>query len=373
MERTRPEAHRRGPSSGPARARRRGRSAALTLLVVVLGLTLAACGDDSSKPEASGGKDLKADKLVFADYAGTARDAHVAAFDGPFTRETGVPVVHADADPAKLALFAENNRADWDLIDLDAWDIVRFADQGLLARLPDDIARAENVPERYRDYAVGGYTSSMVLAYDPEKAQPKSWADFFDTKRFPGKRGLPPFPLLEVLAALLADGVSCDQLYPLDLDRAFAKLDEIRDDVLIYDSFSQGQQFQLQGSIVMQIQPNGRIQTLKDGGLPVDFLWQDALLIPWVAKAVPADAPHPDAAFAMLDLMHRPDRQAEFANLTTYGPMNTAALDRLDQAARAKLPNSPANEQVACEVDPVAIAGQWDEYATRYSEWLASL
>jgi putative spermidine/putrescine transport system substrate-binding protein len=360
----------------PTHKRRSGRAAALVLAVAALASTLAACGGEdepAATTSAGGGREVTSERLVFADYAGTARDAHVAAFDGPFSDATGVTVVHADADPAKLELFAENGRAEWDLIDLDAWDIVRFADEGLLAKLPDDVARSENVPAEYRDYAVGGYTSSMVLAYDPEKVQPKSWADFFDTEKFPGKRALPPFPLLEVMAALLADGVPCDELYPLDLDRAFAKLDEIKDDVLIYDSFAQGQQFLLQGSVVMEIQPNGRIQTLKDQGMPVDFLWTDALHIPWVAKAVPKDAPHPDAAFAMLDLMHEPANQAEFSRHTNYGPMNTAALDELDEATLAKLPNAPENAEVACEVDPVAIAEQWDEYAKRYSEWLASL
>jgi putative spermidine/putrescine transport system substrate-binding protein len=345
---------------------------AVLLVLVALAAGVVACGSDDDS-SGGGDGDIASERVVFADYGGTTRSARDGAFFGPFERESGVSVVTADADASKLELFAENKRADWDLIDLDAWDIVRFADQGLLAKLPDSVPRSDSVPEKYRDYAIGGYASSLVLAFNSEKVKPRSWADFFDTEKFPGKRAMPPFPLLEVLAALLADGVACEDLNPIDLDRAFAKLDEIRDDVLVYDSFGQAQQFLLQGSAVMALSPNGRIQPVKDQGLPVDYLWTDALHVPWIAAAVPRHAPHKDAAFALLELMNEPEHQSQFARMTNYGPMNTDALKLVDEETQAKLPNAPVNAEQQCEVDPVAIAGQWDEYAARYAEWLSTL
>jgi putative spermidine/putrescine transport system substrate-binding protein len=355
-----------------SRRGRRGRRWAVLLLLVALALGVVACGGDDDSSGGSSG-DIASEQVIFADYGGTTRSANRGAYFTPFEQETGVRVVSADADASKLELFAENKRADWDLIDMDAWDIVRFADQGLLAKLPDSVPRSDSVPEKYRDYAIGGYNSSVVLAYNTEKVKPRSWADFFDTEKFPGKRALPPFPLLEVFGALLADGVACEDLYPIDLDRAFAKLDEIRDDVLVYDSFGQGQQFLLQGSAVMAALPNGRIQPVKDQGLPLDYLWTDALRVPWVAAVIPRHAPHKDAAFALLESMNEPEHQSQFARMTNYGPMNTDALELVDEETQAKLPNAPANAEQQCEVDPVALAGQWDEYAARHAEWLTSL
>src|SRR5262249_1097942 len=64
---------------------------------------------------------------------------------------------------------------------------------------------------------------------------PKNWADFWDVRKFPGNRGLcisdPPRTLI---FALLADGVPREKLYPLDLDRAFRKLDEIKPHIKVW-------------------------------------------------------------------------------------------------------------------------------------------
>lgn len=351
------------------------RLAALMAALLVAGL-LAACGEDEA-PERSasnGGPAVKSDTAVFADYGGTTRSARGAAFFEPFSSQTGARVVSADADPAKMQLFAERGRAEWDLLDVDGWDLVRFSRAGLLRELPAEVTRTDLVPEEFRDVAAGGYTASVVIGHgtgEDAGAAPTTWADFWDTERFPGKRGLPSFPYMAVEAALLADGVPCAELYPLDFDRAFAKLDEIRDDTLFWDSFGQGAQFLAQGSVAMTLNTNSRITILRDQGLPVDLVWNDALLLPWTGMAVPKDAPHPDAAFALLDVMSQPEQQAQFARLTLYGPTNSKALDLLDEATLDRLPNSPEHAEMACQIDPVAASEQLDDYSERYTKWLA--
>ena len=341
----------------------------LTLCALACVLTLAACGGDEETAEPSAGQDtIKSDTVVFADYGGTTRTARTEAFLAPFAATTGVRAVSADADPAKLQLFADNQEADWDLIDMDGWDIVRFSEQGLLEKLPADVARVDLVPEEYREYASGGYNASSGIAYRTDKEPaPTSWADFFDTAKFPGKRTLPNFPYFQVEAALLADGVACEDLYPLDFDRGFAMLDTIRDDLLFDDSFGQGVQYLAQGSVRMALLQNSRTTILKDEGLPVDYLWNDAFFS-WTAAAVPKYAPHQDAAFALVDSMAGPEEQAQFARLTKYGPMNSKAEALLDDTTRDQLPNAHIDEQ--CEVDNTGLAKDMAEYGERYTEWL---
>jgi putative spermidine/putrescine transport system substrate-binding protein len=331
-------------------------------------LALGACGDDETPEQAAKQDGIESDSVVFADYGGTTRTARTEAFLSPFGNETGVRAVSADADPAKLQLFAENERADWDLIDMDGWDVVRFAEQGLLEKLPPDVARVDLVPEDQQDYASGGYNASSGIAYrTDEGAAPASWADFFDTEKFPGKRAMPNFAYFQAEAALLADGVACEDLYPLDYERAFKKLDTIRDDLLFYDSFGQGVQYLAQGSVAMALLQNSRTTILKDQGIPVDYQWQDAFFS-WTAAAVPKHAPHADAAFALVDAMSTPERQAQFARLTKYGPMNSEAEALLDDATRQQLPN--AHIDVQCEVDNAGLAADIAEYGERYTEWL---
>ena len=66
-------------------------------------------------------------------------------------------------------------------------------------------------------------------------------ADFFDAEKFPGKRGLKKAPKALLEMALMGDGVPADQVYealatPEGLDRAFAKLDTIKRDVVWWES-----------------------------------------------------------------------------------------------------------------------------------------
>lgn len=366
-------------SRGRAASPGRTSSAVKTLLRMLFALAalgcaavLAGCGDSGGGGQGTataGGRAVESDTVVFADYGGTTRKARAQAFLEPFAKAEGVRPVSADADPAKLALFGENKRADWDLIDMDGWDVDRFMREGLLERLPADVTRAELVPERYRDYASGGYNAITGVGYASDRGDaPRSWRDFFDTDRFPGKRALPNFPYFQVEAALLADGVSCDRLYPLDFERGFAKLDAIRDDVLFYDSFGQGVQYLAQGSVAQVLVPNSRIAVLAEQGLSVGFMWDEGFFT-WTAAAVPRYAPHDDAAFALVDAMSQPEAQAQFSRLTKYGPMNPAALRLIDRETREQLPN--AHLDVACKIDDAGLARDLPEYSRRYERWLA--
>jgi putative spermidine/putrescine transport system substrate-binding protein len=346
------------------------------LSAIALAFGVSACGDDDKEPAAAGGGEsgleVTSDRAIFADYGGTTRAAREHAYFGPFTEQTGARVVSADADPSKIQIFAENGRAEWDLLDVDGWDLVRFADAGMLKKLPEEVTRTDLVPEEYQDYAAGGYTLSVTIGYRTDKpAKPNSWADFWDTEKFPGKRGLPNFAYMVIEAALLADGVACEDLYPLDLDRAFKKLDELRPHVLFWDSFGQGMQFLAQDAVSMTLAGNPRVSVLKKQDLPVDQTWNEAMHLPWTGMAIPKDAPNPDAAFALVDLMSQPEYQAEFARDTYFGPTNSKALELLDEGTLAELPNTPERLDMACQIDPLAASKQIDEYTRRYTEWLA--
>src|SRR3546814_17101152 len=76
-----------------------------------------------------------------------------------------------------------------------------------------------------------------VIAYDSGRYgddAPTTMADFFDVERFPGNRSMYKWGVSSWEAALLADGVAPDALYPLDIERAHEKILALKDDVISF-------------------------------------------------------------------------------------------------------------------------------------------
>ncbi|KAG1702901.1 NAD-dependent protein deacetylase [Nymphon striatum] len=93
---------------------------------------------------------------------------------------------------------------------------------------------------------------------------PKTMADFFDTAKFPGKRGLRKGAKVNLEFALIADGVAAADVYsvletPEGVDRAFAKLDTIKGDVVWWEAGAQPPQMLADGEVALTTAYNGRI------------------------------------------------------------------------------------------------------------------
>lgn len=333
---------------------------------------LAACGSSESKSGNGGAK--ASTKVVFADYGGTTREAQVEAYYKEFTKRTGIEVVSATADPAKFILMAKSGSSQWDLMTAGGFLAIQYIGDGLMEKLDPSVTRCDRVPEEYQDYIAGGYAQSYNIgfrtdAYDGKK--PETWADFWDTEKFPGKRAFPGIYSATIEAALLADGVEPDQLFPLDFDRGFAKLDELRDHLLMFNDFGQGQQFLQANSVGMALLPIGRISALQDQGVPVETVWNHAITDLYTAAAIPTGAPHLDAAFKLVDHMSQPETQAEFARLSGYAPTQSAAFDLLDEKTLSRLPATPEHLKIAAVRDLKILAEQQPEYVKRFTAWLA--
>lgn len=166
--------------------------------------------------------------------------------------------------------------------------------------------------------------------------------------KFPGKRAVPGFAGGIIEAALIADGVPKDQLFPLDFERAFAKLDEIKDSLFIFSDFGEGQQMLQSGSASMALLPNGRVQGLIDQSLPIHMVWNEALLMKWVGFPIMENSPNKENMFDLVDFMTTPELQVEFAEATGYGPVIGAAYDLMDDELRSKLPGRLSTSMSPC-------------------------
>ena len=160
------------------------------------------------------------------------------------------------------------------------------------------------------DCAVANIVWSTIIAYDSSKIAngPKTIADFFDTAKFPGKRGLRKNPKANLEMALMADGVPAADVYKVlgtaeGVDRAFAKLDSIKGDVVWWEAGAQPPQLLADGEVAMTTAYNGRIFNAVAGeGKPFEIVWDGQVwdLDLWV---IPKGSKNKEAALD-LSLIH---------------------------------------------------------------------
>lgn len=239
---------------------------------------------------------LAADSLNFVSWGGTTQDAQKEAWAVPFTKATNIKVVQdGPTDYGKLKAMVESGNVQWDVVDVEADFALRAASEGLLEPLDFNQIKRDKIDPRFvSDHGVGSFFFSFVLGYNEGKLganKPVDWTALFDTKAYPGKRALYKWPSPGVLElALLADGVAPDKLYPLDLDRAFKKLDTIKQDIVWWGGGAQSQQLLASGEASLGQFWNGRVYALQQDGAPVGVSWKqnlvmaDFLVIPKGAK-----------------------------------------------------------------------------------------
>ena len=199
--------------------------------------------------------------------------------------------------------------------------------------------------------------------------EPKTWVDLFDEKSYPGKRTFYKWSAPGVLEiALLADGVAPDKLYPLDLDRAFKKLDTIKSDIVWWSGGAQSQQLLASGEAPIGAFWNGRIFAVQKDEPSVGLSWSQNLTAADVL-VVPKGAKHKAEAMKFLADATSPKPQAEFASLTNYAPIDTASAKLMAPNEAATLPDRHTEGQI--NLDMAYWAAHRDEIAKRWYDWQA--
>jgi putative spermidine/putrescine transport system substrate-binding protein len=175
----------------------------------------------------------------------------------------------------------------------------------------------------------------VVLMWDTSRwplsgPHPTSTADLFNEQKFPGKRCLFKYPeyagTLEF--PLLADGVPFSSIYPLDVNRAFAKLNTIKNDIVWWNSGAEPVQDIASGECAMGVDWNGRpaLRLAQDPSIPIGVSWNKSILV-GSAWAIPRGAKHADAANSLLGYDFTPQNQCKFLNTIGYGiPMNEKCI-----------------------------------------------
>ena len=285
-------------------------------------------------------------KIVFGSWGGSYQDSQKQAFCIPFAQKTGATVTQdGPVDYAKLRIMLAAPVSAWDVVDVAIDFLYSTADDGVYAKIDKSIVDVSRVDAKYvHEYAVGDIVWSYNLGYSltafTEESRPRSWTDMFDLKKFAGRRMLPDRvgPTLEI--ALMADGVSPDKLYPLDVDRAFKKLDTIKSQTVFWTTNSQSQQLLVDGEVSMGVIINGRVYDAVNKGGKLGIEWNqhinsvDYLVVPRKSKNIAA-------AMALINEMTTPEAQGKVANLMALAPTNTAAFAFIDDKVKPWLSTNP--------------------------------
>jgi putative spermidine/putrescine transport system substrate-binding protein len=265
-----------------------------------------------------------------------------------FTKQHGIQVVlTSPPDFGKLRAMVESGNVEWTVTELSQ-DAFRALKMNLLMPIDDRIVDRSHYPLEARNrYLLTTSVYSTVLGYRKDKfasgKEPRTWADFWDVKNFPGPRSLRNSPLATLEFALLADGVKAENLYPLDVDRAFRKLDQIRPYVTVWWSAgAQPPQLLVDGEVVMAAGWNGRFYKAIQSGAPIGISWEGAS-IHEAYFGIPRGCPHPEWAQHFLAAMTDAKAQAVFANEFVSPGLNPESSKYTDAAVRPYLPTEPNN------------------------------
>jgi len=330
-------------------------------------------------------------QVVIASFGGRYQDAQRKIFFEPFTAATGIKVVEVSGiSIAKIQSMARANNMEWDLFVAVPNDMLVLAGQGLLEKIDyskiDPTALAGFTENGKHPYGVGGMYISQVVAFSTKAfpaggPQPNSWADIWDTAKFPGKRMLPAgdYSVNPIEAAIMADGVPPSQVYPIDLARAYKSLTRIKPSVVKWaNSSSAVPQALVDQEIVAGYANSARLTELKEQGAPVDFSWNQGIIFGdfW---SVPKGAPNYANAMKFIEFASRPEQQAAFCKIMPAGPANANAFDFLTAAERARSPSAPENlaKQVILNADWWAAQAadgktNWNANAAMWNRWIVA-
>ncbi|MGX9120861.1 ABC transporter substrate-binding protein [Mesorhizobium sp. BHbsci] len=324
-------------------------------------------------------------ELVIVTTGGAFEKVLKDDFFDPFEKDSGVKVRLVGATTtetwAKVKAMSSVSSVEWDIISPDAYQL----NEANAPYLYNFGRNCEQVPSVNKEGVDGSCMAGGLgilrtigagtLVYDTQafpNGGPKSWADFWDVQRFPGPRTLPAEKPEWVLAiALMADEVPADKLFPMDLDRAFKKLDLIKPHITVWwKSADQSQQTFRSGEAVMGLLYSGRAFALRKEGRKLELVLNGAVrdVSPW---AMLKDAPHKDAALKFLNFfMSRPEAHLAFVNTVNYETSNKNATSLIPEAERRNMPTAAENWPRTISIDSAWYEQNRENLLDRWNAWI---
>ncbi|MEJ1968684.1 MAG: extracellular solute-binding protein [Rhizomicrobium sp.] len=333
----------------------------------------------------------------------------VATWSGPYSRaqanamfrtyggakDYDVRIALYDGGLRELQQMVGRGHYDWDVMDFELPDAIAACRLGLLehidaASLPPGAGGAPAVQDFVKNAVgpcwVGSVVYAQVIAFAPDRFAgdaPKTAADFFDLKRFPGPRGLRKGSAkFNLELALLADGMNPADVYdalltPVGIGRALAKLATLKGSIVWWDSSTDAVAMLSDGRAVMATALNGDVYDAVQHHRAVAAIW-DHQLYELDVFGVPKGNPHKEAAMDFVRFATGSQPLADVASWVPYGPARHSALalvpknPELGTDMAPFLPTLPAHFATAFAIDDEWWQIHGADIEPRWQVWLAA-
>ncbi len=337
-------------------------------------------------------------ELVIVSWGGAYTASQQNAYHEPYMAlNSDVKIINDDSAGeavAKIRAMNEAGNVTWALVDMVPSDAILLCDEGLLEEVNHDEILApapDGTPASvdYGDMIVSPcfiptivYSTTFGYRTDLVSEAPTTIHDVFDVEKIPGKRALEKKPIGNLEWALIADGVDPADVYDVmstdeGIERALAKLDTIKDNVIWWDKGAQTPQLLADGEIVMGSTYNGRLfSVIEEEKQPIAMMWDWQVfdLDGWV---IPKGAPHQEEVLKYLNYATDTQRLADQAKFISYGPARASSATMIGKHATLgiemapHMPTAPDNAKTTLLFNYEFWADNRDDLTERFNSWLA--
>jgi putative spermidine/putrescine transport system substrate-binding protein len=338
-------------------------------------LTLCAAFGVATTALRAGDAHAAADQIVMWNWGGDAVKCHTDAFGGPFERDTGTEFLVDTSGPlqGKVREMVDSGAVTADVADADAFDAIALGRSGHLEPIDYDIVDRSRVLDGFAwEHGLSMIFYGYAFMYDTEAFgdnPPSTWADFWDTETYPGKRSLYKWANGAVEAALMADGVAKEDVYPCDVDRALEKIRQLKPDTFYWGSGSEAQQMIVNGEVSMGMVWLNRAKIVEeDTGGRYRLNMNQAIAMPGayiVPKGNPAGR---ETAMEFIRFCQNPERQIDLLACHGMTPANPEAFPMIPEELKRFTVTSEENIERVLLNDPVWWAENLGDTLNRYLE-----
>jgi len=321
------------------------------------------------------------EQLTVANFGGLIQDMVREFYFKPFAA-TGVKLTEDSRDYGigVIRTKIESGSNNWDVVAAEDIEVIQGCKEGYFEKIDWSkiTTKSELVPDAVLDCGLGEILYNMSITYDPAKTPdgPKNWADFWDVKKWPGKRALYKDPRDSLEAALMADGVAPKDVYatlatPEGVDRAFKKLDELKPNILWWTNPGQSRQMLANGEAVMIATYDSGVNAFNLNEGTKNKVVHDNSIRHIDYWAIMKGTPHYDTAMRFLNFSAQPEPEAKLASKMGISVPNTAALALVTPSVVPMLSANPENIKTALQSDPAFWLDNYDALNQRFQAWLS--
>ena len=352
--------------------------------------------------------------VTIVSWGGAYTESQKLGYGDPTAAKLGIPVNWVDytGGLSEIKAQKEAGAITWDIIDVYAKDTIIGCDEGIFHEFDfdKDFSAAPDGTPASQDFftsmpskcAVGNILYSWNFAYNDDKIgskKPTTIKDFFNTKKFPGKRAIYKGAMSNLEIALVADGVKAsgaqaggDLLYRKmegsGIDRALNKIKKLCTDpnggCVFWNAGAQPPELLANGEVVMATGWNGRFFNAQMEGTPIVQVW-DAQILDYEYFALVKGGPgYADgSALKVLAEMTSTEGLAGSAKYIAYAPWRKSSIAIMEAGEPwfkdgktnmvPHMPTNPANLKSHILMNPDFWADNQDEINEKWEAMKAGL